>query len=41
MPCNDGFPVGFKEQQLSMQSPVNEDAEQVHTAQKQIRAEVH
>ena len=25
----------------SIQSPVNEDAEQVHTAQKQIRAEVH
>ena len=25
----------------SIQSPVNEDAEQVHTAQQQIRAEVH
>ena len=25
----------------SIQSPVNEDAEQVHAAQKQIRAEVH
>ena len=42
--CNSQHEASIKvsaELISSIQSPVNEDAEQVHAAQKQIRAEVH